>query len=144
MERRMRMYKAIIIGRLVADPEVRYTQGNEPIAIARYRLAVDRRYKKEGEQTADFIPCIAFGKLAEFAEKYLKKGMKIAVVGRIQTSNYTNKEGQKVYTTDVVIEEQEFAESKAASGNPQETTSPQPTPDGFEPIPDDIGDLPFK
>lgn len=138
------MNKAIIIGRLVADPEIRYTQGNEPIAIARYRLAVDRRFKKEGEQAADFIPCIAFSKLAEFAKNYLKKGTKIAVVGRIQTSNYTNKEGQKVYTTDIVVEECEFAESKAASGTAQ--TNPQTAPDDeFVPIPDDITDsLPFK
>ena len=136
------MNKVIIIGRLVADPEIRYTQGNEPIAIARYRLAVDRRFKKEGEQTADFIPCIAFSKLAEFAKNYLKKGTKIAVVGRIQTGNYTNKEGQKVYTTDIVVEECEFAESKAASG----TANPQTAPDDeFVPIPDDITDsLPFK
>lgn len=134
----------IIIGRLVADPEIRYTQGNEPIAIARYRLAVDRRFKKEGEQTADFIPCIAFSKLAEFAKNYLKKGTKIAAVGRIQTSNYTNKEGQKVYTTDIVVEECEFAESKAASGTAQ--ANPQTAPDDeFVPIPDNItDDLPFK
>ena len=138
------MNKAIIIGRLVADPEIRYTQGNEPIAIARYRLAVDRRFKKEGEQTADFIPCIAFSKLADFSKNYLKKGTKIAVVGRIQTSNYTNKEGQKVYTTDIVVEECEFAESKAASGTAQ--TNPQTAPDDeFVPIPDNItDDLPFK
>ena len=136
------MNKAIIIGRLVADPEIRYTQGNEPIAIARYRLAVDRRFKKEGEQSADFIPCIAFSKLAEFAKNYLKKGTKIAVVGRIQTGNYTNKEGQKVYTTDIVVEECEFAESKAASGTAQ--TNPAPD-DEFVPIPDNItDDLPFK
>ena len=136
------MNKAIIIGRLVADPEIRYTQGNEPIAIARYRLAVDRRFKKEGEQSADFIPCIAFSKLAEFAKNYLKKGTKIAVVGRIQTGNYTNKEGQKVYTTDVVVEECEFAESKAASGTAQ--TNPAPD-DEFVPIPDNLEDaLPFK
>ena len=138
------MNKVIIIGRLVADPEIRYTQGNEPIAIARYRLAVDRRFKKEGEQSADFIPCIAFSKLAEFAKNYLKKGTKIAVVGRIQTGNYTNKEGQKVYTTDIVVEECEFAESKAASGTAQ--TNPQTAPDDeFVPIPDNITDsLPFK
>ena len=138
------MNKFIGIGRLVADPEIRYTQGNEPIAIARYRLAVDRRFKKEGEQSADFIPCIAFSKLAEFAKNYLKKGTKIAVVGRIQTGNYTNKEGQKVYTTDIVVEECEFAESKAASGTAQ--TNPQTAPDDeFVPIPDNITDsLPFK
>ena len=142
------MNKAIIIGRLVADPEIRYTQGNEPIAIARYRLAVDRRFKKEGEQTADFIPCIAFSKLAEFAKNYLKKGTKIAVVGRIQTGNYTNKEGQKVYTTDIVVEECEFAESKGAAANSgfsQARPEPETAGDGFMNIPDGVDDegLPF-
>jgi len=107
------MNKVILTGRLVADPEVRYSQGTEPIAIARYRLAVDRRFKREGEQGADFIPCVVFGKPAEFAEKYFKKGMKIGVVGRIQTGSYTNNDNQKVYTTDVIVEEQEFCESKA-------------------------------
>lgn len=139
------MNKFIGIGRLTRDPEIRTAQAqNGQITIARYTLAIDRRFKKEGEQSADFINCIAFSKLAEFAEKYLKKGTKIAVVGRIQTSNYTNKEGQKVYTTDVVVEECEFAESKAASGTTQ--TNPQTAPDDeFVPIPDDITDaLPFK
>lgn len=108
--------KAILIGRLVADPEVRYSQGENATAVARYRLAVDRRFKKErDEQTADFISCIAFGKNGEFAEKYLHKGTKIAVTGRIQTSSYTNKDGNKVYTTDVVVEEHEFVESKLTS-----------------------------
>jgi len=118
------MNKVILTGRLVADPEVRYSQGTEPIAIARYRLAVDRRFKREGEQGADFIPCVVFGKPAEFAEKYFKKGMKIGVVGRIQTGSYTNNDGQKVYTTDVIVEEQEFAESKNASNNTNNNEAP--------------------
>lgn len=112
------MNKVILMGRLTKDPDVRYSQGaNGSTAIARYSLAVDRRFKQEGQPNADFINCIAFGKLGEFAEKYLHKGTKIAVVGRIQTGSYTNKDGQKVYTTDVVVEEQEFAESKNASGS---------------------------
>ena len=154
------MNKAIITGRLVADPEIRYTQGNEPIAIARYRLAVDRRFKKEGEQTADFIPCIAFSKLAEFAKNYLKKGTKIAVTGRIQTGDYTNKDGQMVYSVRVMVDEVEFAESKNASaGNDggfgggfnsgyaggNSTPAPSGAGDGFMNIPDGIDEeLPFN
>lgn len=106
------MNKVILMGRLTRDPEVRYSQGAQPLAIARYTLAVDRRGSKQGEQSADFINCIAFGKSGEFAEKYLHQGTKIVVTGRIQTGSYTNRDGQKVYTTDVVVEEQEFAESK--------------------------------
>jgi single-strand DNA-binding protein len=102
------------MGRLVKDPEVRYSQGENTLAIARYNLAVERRYKRQGEQEADFISCVSFGKIAEFAEKYLKKGTKIIVTGRIQTGSYTNKEGQKVYTTEIVVEETEFAESKSS------------------------------
>lgn len=113
------MNKVILIGRLTRDPDVRYSQGDSPIAVARYTLAVDRRYHKEGEQSADFISCIAFGRLGEFAERWLHQGSKIAVVGRIQTGSYTNQEGRKVYTTDVVVEEQEFAESKAEAENHQ-------------------------
>lgn len=136
------MNKVNLLGRLTRDPEIRYSQGNDQMAIARYTLAVDRRFKREGEQTADFISCVAFGKAAEFTEKYLKKGTKIAATGRIQTGSYTNRDGQKVYTTDVVIEEQEFAESKAAaSGENEQPASPQ----GFMSIPDGIeDDLPFK
>ena len=136
------MNKVELIGRLTKDPEVRYSQAAEPMAIARYTLAVDRRFKKDGEATADFINCVAFGKLGEFAEKYLKKGTKIAVSGRIQTGSYTNKDGQKVYTTDVVVEEQEFCESK--SGNQQD--KPKPIDDGFMEVPEDLSgeDLPFK
>lgn len=138
------MNKVHLLGRLTRDPEIRYTQDNEQMAIARYTLAVDRRFKRDGEQTADFISCVAFGKAAEFAEKYLKKGTKIATTGRIQTGSYTNREGQKVYTTDVIIEEQEFAESKAAaadgSSQPEESDAR-----GFMSIPDGIeDDLPFK
>lgn len=104
------------MGRLTRDPDVRYTEADPPMAIARYTLAVDRRFgKKDGEQSADFINCVAFGRSGEFAEKYLRQGTKIAVSGRIQTGSYTNKEGNKVYTTDVVVEDQEFAESKKAS-----------------------------
>lgn len=139
------MNKVILIGRLCADPEVRYSQNENQTAVARYRLAVDRRFKREGDQTADFIPCVAFGKAAQFAEYYLHRGTKIIITGRIQTGSYTNRDGQKVYTTDVVIEEQEFAESKGASGN-IEGSAPQATdPDGFMSLPDGIDEeLPFN
>lgn len=138
------MNKVILMGRLTRDPDIRYTQGNEPMAIARYTLAVDRRVKKENEATADFISCVAFGKLAEFAERYLRQGIKIVVAGRIQTGNYTNKDGQKVYTTDVIVESCEFAESKSnGSSRPEPTNGP--TPDGFYNIPEYAeNDLPFS
>ena len=140
------MNKCTLIGRLTRDPEVRYTQGDNAMAIARYSLAVDRRFKKDGdEQTADFINCIAFGKAGEFAEKYFRKGAKIAVVGRIQTGSYTNKDGQKVYTTDIVVEEQEFAESKnsGSSDNNQSAAANKNT--DFMNIPDGIDEeLPFN
>lgn len=106
------MNKVILMGRLTKDPDVRYSQANPPVAVARYSLAVHKRFKKEGEQDADFINCIALGKNGEFAEKFLKKGMQISIVGRIQTGSYTDKNGKKVYTTDVVVEEHYFAESK--------------------------------
>lgn len=141
------MNKVILMGRLTRDPEVRYAQGNDNMAIARYSLAVDRRFKKDGdEQTADFINCIAFGKAGEFAEKYFRKGTKIAVVGRIQTGSYTNKDGQKVYTTDVVVEEQEFAESKGSGSTEGTQTAKTPSSsDGFMNIPDGIDEeLPFN
>lgn len=144
------MNKVILMGRLTRDPEVRYSQGDNSMAIARYSLAVDRRYKREGdEQTADFINCVAFGKSGEFAEKYLHKGTKIAVVGRIQTGSFTNKDGQKVYTTDVVVEEQEFAESKnsgSGTGNANTSTNNSASSsDGFMNIPDGIDEeLPFN
>ena len=136
------------MGRLTNDPEIRYTQGENASCVARYRLAVDRRFKRDGEASADFIGCIAFGKTAEFAEKYLRKGTKIAVIGRIQTGSYTNRDGQKVYTTDVVVEEQEFCESKASSGSGQQEARPtlgQADSDGFMNIPDGIDEeLPFN
>ena len=136
------MNKVILMGRLTRDPEVRYSQGDNATAVARYTLAIDRKYNRE-EQSADFINCVAFGKAAEFAEKYFRKGIRIAITGRIQTGSYTNRDGQRVYTTDVVIEEQEFAESKNAS-----TDNPTPYPttgsDGFMNIPDGIDEeLPF-
>ena len=141
------------MGRLTRDPEVRYSQGAEPLAIARYTLAVDRRGRRDnngGDQTADFIQCVSFGRTAEFAEKYFKQGTKIAITGRIQTGSYTNKDGNKVYTTEVVVEEQEFAESKAnaSGGGYQSEDRPAPasaSADGFMSIPDGIeNDLPFK
>ena len=109
------MNKVILMGRLTRDPEVRYSAGENALAIARYTLAVDRRFRRDGEASADFISCVSFGRTAEFAEKYFRQGLKIAVTGRIQTGSYTNREGQKVYTTEVVVEDQEFAESKASS-----------------------------
>lgn len=139
------MNKAIIMGRLTRDPEVRYTQSqDQSLCIARYTLAVDRRGpKKEGEQTADFINVVAFGKAGEFTEKYLHKGTKIIVSGKIQTGSYTNKDGQKVYTTEIVAEEQEFAESK--KDGEQNTASQGSSSDGFMNIPDGIEeDLPFS
>ena len=141
------MNKWIGIGRLVADPEVRYSQGENATCIARYRLAVNRKFKREGEQEADFISCVAFGKNGEFAEKYLHKGMKIAVEGRIQTGSYTNQEGQKVYTTDVVVEAHDFCESKGSGSG--SASAPQVDSDGFMNIPDGIDEelpfnLPFK
>lgn len=142
------MNKVILMGRLTRDPEVRYTQGDNASAVARFSLAVDRRFKKDGEQTADFINCVAFGKTGEFIEKYGRKGTKFVVEGRIQTGSYTNKDGQKVYTTDVVVEQVEFAESKAsADGNTTNNTSNSNTltDTGFMNIPDGIDEeLPFN
>ena len=138
------MNVVVLMGRLTRDPEVRYSQGAEPLAIARYTLAVDRRYKRDStEQSADFISCVAFGRQGEFCEKYLKQGMKITVSGRIQTGSYTNKDGVKVYTTEVVVENHEFCESKSNS----ERTAPSGNIDnsGFMNIPEGIeNDLPFK
>ena len=152
------MNKVTLMGRLTRDPDVRYSQGGQPMAIARYTLAVDRRRGRSDsdQQTADFISCVAFGKAGEFAEKYLHKGMKICVAGRIQTGSYTKQDGTKVYTTDVVVEEQEFCESRAANDTAQNYSAPtpQPTPqssgtsaalDGFMSIPDGIDEeLPFN
>ena len=138
------MNKAILMGRLTRDPDVRYSQGENPMAIARYTLAVDRRFKRDGEQSADFINCLAFGRSAEFAEKYFKQGTKIAITGRIQTGSYTNRDGQKIYTTDVVIEEQEFAESKKAAGEQGQNADYTDAGDGFMNIPDGVDEqLPF-
>lgn len=141
------MNKVILMGRLTRDPDVRYTQGEEPMAIARFTLAVDRRGKRDGEASADFPSCICFRRTAEFIEKYAHQGTKLVVVGRIQTGSYTNRDEQKVYTTDVVVEEAEFAESKAAADrNTQQTPplSPDTGADGFMNIPDGIEEeLPF-
>lgn len=147
--------KVILIGRLTRDPEVRYSQsnsGSDQMCIARYSLAVDRRGKRNSEdQQADFINCVAFGKSGEFAEKYLKKGTKIAITGRLQTGSYTNKDGNKVYTTDVVVEEHEFCESKNANAQTAPAQQTQQAPaadavsDGFMNIPDGIDEeLPFN
>ena len=144
------MNKTILIGRLTKDPSISYSTGDKASWIARYTLAVDRRYKTDGGPTADFISCVAFGKSAEFAEKFLHQGTKIAVTGRIQTGSYTNKDGQKVYTTDVVVEEHEFVESKGAGedGHSQPATRPEPSTvgDEFISIPDSLDDdeLPFN
>ena len=148
------MNKVVLMGRLTGDPNVKYSNnGENQLCIARYTLAVDRRYKKDGEPTADFIKCIAFGRAGEFAEKYFHKGIKIAIDGRIQTGSYQNRDGQTVYTTDVIVENQEFAESKAASDQnsqaaavPQAEPEPQPDGDGFMNIPDNVDDsgLPFN
>ena len=144
------MNKVILMGRLTRDPEIRYSQGDNPTAVARYTLAVDRRFRRngDGDQSADFIGCVAFGRSAEFAEKYFRQGLKIIVTGRIQTGSYTNKDGQRVYTTDVVVENQEFAESKGSGASEQqEQESPYgPTgDDGFMNIPDNIDEeLPFS
>lgn len=146
------MNKVILIGRITRDAEIRYTQGEKSTAIARFSLAVDRRFKRDNdEQNTDFISCIAFGKIAEFLEKFGRKGTKFVVDGRIQTGSYNNKDGQKVYTTDVVVEKIEFAESKNSSGSGGSTNQPAPAPssssagDGFMNIPDGIDEeLPFN
>ena len=151
------MNKVILMGRLTRDPEVRYSQGTnsrgESTAIARYSLAVDRRFRRDGEPDADFFNCTCFGRQAEFAEKYLRKGTKILITGRIQNDNYQNREGQMVYSVQVMVDEQEFAESKNASGasdnggysRPAAPSQPAPAGDGFMSIPDGIDDeLPFS
>ena len=147
------MNKVILIGRLTRDPEIRYSQGATSTATARFSLAVDRRFKREGEPEADFFNCTAFGKQAEFAERYLKQGTKMVVVGRIQNDNYTNKEGQKVYSVQIMVDELEFAESKNAAGNQsaggfQPAQRPAPSAavnDGFMNVPDGLDEeLPFN
>ncbi len=146
------MNKVILMGRLTRDPDIRYSQSENSMAIARFTLAVDRRFKRDGsnDQTADFISCVAFGKTAEFFERYTHQGTKVVVEGRIQTGSYTNKDGNKVYTTDVVVENTEFAESKNSSSEGNYTPSARPEPinaagDGFMNIPDGVEDegLPF-
>lgn len=150
------MNKVVLVGRLTRDPDVRYSQGEKSTAICRYTLAVDRRFKRENEQNADFISCIVFGKSAEFAEKYFRQGLRISVSGRIQTGSYTNKDGVKVYTTEVVVEEQEFAESRREQDqnnygqnnfgrNQNDHGEGSPGGDGFVNIPDGIDEeLPFN
>lgn len=133
------------MGRLTKDPDVRYSQGNNPMAIARYTLAVDRKFKRDGEPNADFINCIAFGKNGEFAEKYLHKGIKILIEGRWQSGSYTNRDGQKVYTNDCVVESCEFAESKTANQSERPQAAPQNNGDSdFMQIPESIEDFPFS
>ena len=148
------MNKVILMGRLTRDPEIRYSQGERSTAVARYSLAVNRTFKRDGEPDADFINCVAFGRQAEFAEKYFHKGIRIVITGRIQTGSYTNKDGVRVYTTDIIVEEQEFAESKAASdqsaaaygSRPAAAAAPSaPVGDGFMNIPDGLDEeLPFS
>ena len=149
------MNKVVLMGRLTRDPEVRYSAGENALAIARYTLAVDRRFRRDGEATADFINCVSFGRTAEFAEKYFRQGMRVLVSGRLQTGSYVNKDGQRVYTTEVILDDQEFADSKGAasdmSGYGQSAPSQRPAPtsaigDGFMNIPDGVEDegLPFN
>ena len=150
------MNKVMLMGRLTREPDIRYSQGENAMAIARYTLAVDRRFSRSGnggnDQSADFISCVAFGRSAEFAEKYLHQGTKVVVSGRIQTGSYTNKDGQRVYTTDVVVDDQEFAESKASAASSEAAYTPSrsnpaaPAGDGFMNIPDGVEDegLPFN
>lgn len=157
-EKIMSMNKTIMMGRLTRDPEVRYSQGANPTAVARFSIAVNRRFKREGEPEADFFNCVAFGKLGEFVERYYRKGMQVLVTGRLQNNNYTNKDGQQVYAIQILVEETEFAESKNASGNSgngnagnQGTNQNQGAPvsgcynDGFMNIPEGIDEeLPFN
>ena len=149
------MNKIILMGRLTRDPEVRYSQGESSLAIGRFSLAVDRRFKRQGEADTDFFNCTAFGKQAEFVEKYLKQGTKILLTGRVQNDNYTNKEGQKVYSVSIIAEEIEFAESKAAAANNgsnfnpsgfgAEMPEPSQSADGFMNIPTGLEEeLPFS
>ena len=147
------MNKVVLVGRLTRDPEVRYSQGESATAVARYTVAVDRRFKREGEATADFIPCVVFGRSAEFAGQYFRQGMRVALSGRIQTGSYTNKDGIKVYTTEIMVEDQEFAESKGESDANRaaiQASAPSTAPsvdagDGFMNIPDGIDEeLPFN
>lgn len=142
------MNKVILLGRLTRDPETRYSAGDNALAITRYTLAVDRRIRREGEPTADFINCLVFGKGAEFADKYFRQGTKIAVCGHIQTGSYTNREGKKIYTTEIVVEEQDFAQGKGDDQKPAPKAEPKPEQktdaDGFMNVADNIDEeLPF-
>ena len=138
------MNKCTLVGRLTKDPEIRYSQGENATATARFSVAVSRRFKNaEGNYDADFINCVAFGKTAEFLEKYFKKGMAIGLTGHIQTGSYTNKDGQKVYTTDVIVEETEFVESKNASVNTTKDTSTYSAPTSSVVV-DEDDDFPFN
>ena len=141
------MNKVILMGRLVRDPEVRYSQGAEPLAVARYTLAVNRRFKRQGEQDADFIGCVAFGKAGEFAEKYFKKGQMVSIIGRLQVRSW-DKDGERRWTTEVIIEEQYFAEGKTAQSKPAAQTGKQmglAEQEGFYPVDESVedDDLPF-
>lgn len=145
------MNKVILMGRLTRDAEIRYSQGESATAIARFSLAVDRRFRRDGDdQNTDFINCVAFGRTAEFLERFGRKGTKFAIEGRIQTGSYTNRDGQKVYTTDVVVDNVEFAESKGSAGSdggfvPADRPSPSQASDGFMNIPGGIDEeLPFN
>ena len=139
------MNKVILVGRLTRDPEVRYSQGESATAVARYTVAVDRRFKRDGEPTADFIPCVVFERSAEFAEKYFRQGMRVSISGRIQTGSYTNRDGVKVYTTEVIVEDQEIAESRAEQSNRGNSSNQSDQDDGFRNIPDGVDDeLPFN
>lgn len=140
------MNKVILMGRLARDPEVRYSQSAEPLAVARYTLAVDRRFKRQGEQEADFIKCVAFGKTGEFAEKYFKKGQLVSIVGRIQVRSWEDRSGTRKWTTEVIVEEQYFAESKAAAESRSKVEKQgENVPEGFYPIDESVedDDLPF-
>ncbi len=145
------MNKVILMGRLTRDPEVRYSQGASQTAVARFSIAVDRRFKREGEPDADFFNCTAFGKQAEFIERYMRKGIKVVVCGRVQNDNYTNKEGQMVYSVRVMVDEIEFAESKSSQQGgdnggfvPVQSAEPVAAGEGFMNIPDGIEELPFN
>lgn len=139
------MNKAVLMGRLTRNPEMRYSQGESQTAVARFSLAVDRRYKRDGEPEADFFNCTAFGKLAETVGQYLSKGVKVVIAGRIQNDNYTNREGQQVYSVRVIADEMYFAEKKAADSSAVGRPEPTASGDGFINIPDDVSDddLPF-
>ena len=139
------MNKVILMGRLTRDPEVRYSQGAEPVAVARYTLAVNRRFKRKDEPEADFIPCVALGESGEFAEKYFRKGQLVGVIGRLQVRSWEDKEGKKHWTTEVIVEEQYFAESKKNSNAAAPKEGGQAAADGFYPIDESVedDDLPF-